>query len=226
MPDCASFTLSSEWIPLQPEQTVVKLYFHPLSGHAHRAALFLSLLSVPHTLIPVDLAAGEHKRADYLAINAFGEVPVLDDDGVIIADSLAILVYLARKFGSAHWLPTDPVAEAHVQRWLSVAAGKIAYGACAARLITVFGASFNAEEVIARAHATLAVMETTLAAQRWLAGDSAPTIADIALYSYTDRAPEGNIDLSAYPNVRRWLRQVEALPGFLPFQRTRAGLEA
>lgn len=204
----------------------MKLYHYPLSGHAHRAALFLSLTGVPHQLIEVDLSAGEHKQPAFLAINAFGEVPVLDDAGVIIADSLAILVYIARKLGPSHWLPSDPGKEAQVQRWLSVAAGKIAYGACAARLITVFGAPFNAEEVIGRAYTTLAVMEQTLKDQRWLASTEQPTIADVALYSYIARAPEGNVDLTSYPQVQAWLRQIEELPGFVPFQRTRAGLQA
>lgn len=204
----------------------MKLYHYELSGHAHRAALFLSLAGVDHELIEVDLAAGVHKQPEFLALNAFGEVPVLDDNGVVIADSLAILVYVARKVGPSHWLPNDPVDEAQVQRWLSVAAGKIAYGACAARLITVFDAPFNADEVIERAHATLAIMEKTLEGQHWIAGTAKPTIADIALYSYVERAPEGNVDLVAYPNVQAWLRQIEGLPGFIPFKRTQAGLEA
>lgn len=204
----------------------MKLYHFPLSGHAHRAALFLSLAGVEHELIHVDLAAGAHKQPEFLALNAFGEVPVLDDDGIIIADSIAILVYVARKIGPSHWLPTDPVEEAEVQRFLSVAAGKIAYGACAARLVTVFDAPFRAEEVVARAHATLAVIEQVLAARSWIAGTAQPTIADVALYSYIERAPEGNVDLSGYPRVLAWLRKVEQLPGFLPFARTRAGLEA
>lgn len=204
----------------------MKLYHFAPSGHAHRAALFLSLAGVEHELVDVDLAAGAHQQPEFLALNAFGEVPVLDDNGTIIADSLAILVYVARKVGPSHWLPTDPVEEAQVQRWLSVAAGKIAYGACAARLITVFGAPFDANEVIARAHATLHVMERTLAEQRWIAATTQPSIADIALYSYVERAPEGNVDLAGYPNIQAWLRRIEGLPGFIPFQRTRAGLEA
>jgi glutathione S-transferase len=204
----------------------VKLYYYTLSGHAHRAALFLSIAGVAHELVEVDMAAGAHRQPQFLALNAFGEVPVLDDDGVIIADSLAILVYIARKIGPSHWLPSTPIEEARVQRWLSVAAGKVAYGACAARLITVFGATFNADEVIARAHVTLAAMERTLEGQPWLASHAHPTIADIALYSYTARAPEGNVDLAGYPRVQHWLRRIEALPGFLPFQQSPVGLAA
>lgn len=204
----------------------MKLYHFPLSGHAHRAALFLSLAGVKHEIVPVDLAAGAHKQPEFLALNAFGEVPVLDDDGTVIADSLAILVYVARKIGSSHWLPADPATEAEVQRWLSVAAGKIAYGACAARLVTVFDAPFRPDEVIARAHATLTVIEQVLGTRRWIAGTDQPTIADVALYSYIERAPEGNVDITGYPRILGWLRRIEQLPGFIPFARTPAGLEA
>ena len=203
----------------------MKLYHHPLSGHAHRARLFASLLGVPHELVEVDLKAGAHKKPEYLRINPFGQVPALEDGDVAIADSNAILVYLAKKAGRSDWLPEDPKGAAAVQRWLSVAAGEVAYGPAAARLITVFGAKYNPEEVIARAHVLLARLETQLDGRVWLVG-SGPTIADVAIYSYVARAPEGNVDLTGYPNVNAFLRRVEALPGFVPFVQTPVGLAA
>ncbi|KMO37049.1 glutathione S-transferase [Methylobacterium variabile] len=203
----------------------MKLYHHPLSGHAHRARLFLSLLGVPHEAIEVDLKAGAHKTPEFLALNPFGQVPVLDDDGTVVADSNAILVYVARKLGRTDWLPHDARGEAAVQRWLSVAAGELAYGPAAARLVTVFGARFNPEEVIGRAHVLLGRLEAHLTGWDWLVGER-PTIADVALYSYLARAPEGNVDLSGYAGVTAYLRRIEALPGFLPFARTSAGLTA
>ncbi|WP_306394487.1 glutathione S-transferase family protein [Telluria beijingensis] len=203
----------------------MKIHHHPLSGHSHRVVLFASLLGVPHELVEVDLMAGAHKRPEFLALNPFGQVPVLEDDGVAVSDSNAILVYLARKAGREDWLPTDAAGLAAVQRWLSVAAGEVAYGPAAARLITVFGAKYNADEVITRAHALLARLETHLAGRDWLAADR-PTIADVALYSYLARAPEGNVDLSGYPAVGRFLRRIEALPGFVPFVQTAVGLAA
>ncbi|MBY6264853.1 glutathione S-transferase [Azospirillum sp. 412522] len=203
----------------------MKLYHHPLSGHAHRARLFVSLLGLPHELVEVDLAAGAHKSPEFLKLNPFGQVPVLDDAGVVVADSNAILVYLAKKAGRGDWLPEDPAGAAAVQRWLSVAAGELAYGPAAARLITVFGAKFNADEVIGRAHVLLARLESRLSGQDWLVGDH-PTIADVAIYSYVARAPEGNVDLSGYPSVQAFLRRVEELPGFVPFASTPAGLTA
>ncbi len=203
----------------------MKLYHHPLSGHAHRARLFLALLGVPHEAVEVDLKAGAHKTPEFLALNPFGQVPVLDDDGTVVSDSNAILVYVARKLGRTEWLPADPQGEAAVQRWLSVAAGELAYGPAAARLVTVFGAGFRPEEVIGRAHILLGRLEAHLAGRDWLVG-ARPTIADVALYSYVARAPEGNVDLSAYANVNAFLRRIEALPGFLPFVQTPAGLSA
>jgi glutathione S-transferase len=204
----------------------MKLYDHPLSGHSHRARLFLSLIGADYELVAVDLAAGAHQTPGFLSLNRFGEVPVLDDSGTIIPDSNAILVYLAKKFGRTDWLPEEPAAAARVQRWLSVAAGKIAYGPCAARLITVFGYKLDAGEAIARSHGVLKVIEAELGDRTWIAGSAQPTIADVALYSYVERAPEGNVDLSAYTNINAWLRRIEALPGFVALPKTPAGLEA
>jgi glutathione S-transferase len=203
----------------------MKLYYHPLSGHAHRVRLLLSLLGVAHELVQVDLMAGAHKAPAFLQMNRFGQVPVLDDDGTIVSDSNAILVYLAKKHGRADWLPETPEGAAAVQRWLSVAAGQIAFGPAAARLVTLFGAKFNAEEVIARAHAVLAVIDAELEGRSWIAA-AQPTIADVALYSYIARAPEGNVDLSAHRNVQAWLGRVETLPGFVAFQKSPVGLAA
>ncbi|BAQ84079.1 glutathione S-transferase family protein [Pseudomonas sp. St29] len=206
-------------------QPPIKFYNFPRSGHAHRVELMLSLLNLPSETIFVDLAKGAHKQADFLALNVFGQVPVIDDQGVVLADSNAILVYLAQRYGQGRWLPSDPVGAAQVQRWLSVAAGQIAFGPAAARLITVFGASFNAEEVIARAHALLKIMDQELVSRPFLVGQEA-TIADVAGYSYIAHAPEGNVSLEPYPHVRAWLARIEALPGFVPMPSTAAGLKS
>jgi glutathione S-transferase len=183
------------------------------------------LLQAPHELIEVDLAAGQHKTPEFLAKNVFGQVPVLEDGDVIVSDSNAILVYLAKRAGRTDWLPEDAATAASVQRWLSVAAGEVAYGVAAARLITLFGAPFNREEVNARAHSLLEILNSQLAKSYWLVG-TRPTIADIAIYSYVASAPEGNVDLSSYPAVNAFLRRVEALPGFVPFVWTSPGVTA
>lgn len=194
----------------------MKLYSFRLSGHAHRVRLFLSLLGVQYEEIEVNLAAGAHKRPEFLAINAFGQVPVLDDDGFVLPDANAILVYLAKKFGRSDWLPEDPAGAAMVQRWLSVAAGQLAHGPAQARLITIFKAPYRAEEVIPRAHAILRLIDGQLSKTAFMCG-ARPTIADVALYSYVARAPEGNVELTDYTSISRWLADIESLPGFVEF---------
>ena len=201
----------------------MKLYHFPLSGHAHRARLFLSLLNVKAEIIDLDLANGEHKTPEFLKLNPFGQVPVLVDGDVIVNDSNAILVYVATKLGRKDWMPDDLASVAKIQKWLSVAAGEISYDPCAARLITVFGADFRAEEVIARAHRVLGLINAELENHRFIIGNT-PTIADIALYSYIAGAPEGNVDLTPYPEVRHWLARIEALPGFVALPKTAIGL--
>ncbi|WP_020200748.1 glutathione S-transferase family protein [Cupriavidus sp. WS] len=203
----------------------MKVYHHPLSGHSHRVRLFLSLIGADAEFIHVDLAKGAHKEPAFLELNPFGQVPVLVDGDNVVSDSNSILVYLATSLGKTAWLPASPAGAAAVQKWLSVAAGEIAYGPAAARLITVFGAPLNAEEVIARAHVVLKRVDDALAASPWLAADH-PTLADVALYGYIARAPEGFVDLAPYANVNAWLARVEALPGFVAFQQTPAGLAA
>ena len=204
--------------PNQP----IKLYRFSLSGHSHRIELFLSLLDLPAALIDIDLRTAQHKTPEFLQLNPFGQVPVVDDGGVVLADSNAILVYLAKKYGSKSWLPDDALQAAHIERWLAVAAGQLAAGPAAARRINVFGAKLNAAEVQASSHALLRVINSELAGKVFLAGDE-PTIADIANYTYIAHAPEGDVSLREYPNITTWLARIEKLPGFVPMQKTAVG---
>ncbi|TQV82294.1 glutathione S-transferase family protein [Denitrobaculum tricleocarpae] len=209
---------------MKPAQAI-KLYRHPLSGHCHRVELLLAILGLPYETVDLDMANGAHKAPDFLALNPLGQVPVIDDGGTIVADSNAILIYLAAKYDNGTWYPKDPEGLAEVQRWLSVAAGQIAFGPAAARLITVFGAPLNAEETIARAAGILGIIDGILVNRPYLAGES-PSLADISGYSYIAHAPEGNVTLEPYPNLRAWLTRIEALPGFVPMTATKAGLAA
>ena len=196
----------------------IRLYRFALSGHAHRAQLMLSLLGLPHETIDVDLLAGEQKTPAFLAKNAFGQVPVIEDGEVTVADSNAILVYLASRYDdSGRWLPRDPVRAAAVQRWLSVAAGPLLNGPGMARVEVVFKRPRDPQRHEAAAR-LFGVMEQHLAAQPFLAGDT-PTIADLAMYTYTAHAPEGGVSLQPYPVLRAWLARIEALPGFVGMQR-------
>ena len=207
-------------------QPAIKLYGFPLSGHSHRIELMLSLLGLPSEFILVDLKQGAHKTPEFLAtLNSFGQVPAIDDNGTILADSNAILVYLANRYGDGQWLPSDPVGQARVQRWLSAAASQLHAGPASARLAVVFGADVDTVTAISRSHALLALVEQQLSQSRFLAGEQ-PSIADIAFYTYVAHAPEGNVSLADYPQVRAWLASIEALPGFVGMPRTAVGLQS
>jgi glutathione S-transferase len=210
---------------IQPARPI-QLYRHALSGHSHRVELFLSLLGLPFEFVTVDLRAGAQRQEEYLKLNPFGQVPTIDDDGVILSDSNAILVYLASKYAEeTTWLPSDPLGAALVQRWLSVAAGQIANGPAIARLINVFGAKLDQEKAFSVAERLFTIMNAHLADRAFLVGET-PTIADVAGYTYVAHAPEGSISLEPYPHIRSWLARIEALPGFVPMQKTPVGLAA
>ncbi|MCJ2087813.1 glutathione S-transferase [Methylobacterium sp. E-005] len=191
------------------------LYGLPLSGHSHRAALFLSLLGLPYRFVTV-ADRDQPEAAELRRLNPLGQIPVLVDGPVVIADSNAILVYLAARYApESGWMPNDPLGAAQVQRWLSVAAGEVRYGPALARLMVVFGAQADRAAVHATAARILTFMNDHLAGRPYLAADRA-TLADIACYSYVAHAPEGGVSLAPYPAVRAWLARVEALPGFVP----------
>ncbi|WP_037316860.1 glutathione S-transferase family protein [Ruegeria halocynthiae] len=202
----------------------VRIHRYALSGHCHRVELFAKLSGIDHELVDVDLMVGEHKKPPFLSLNPTGQVPVIQDGDTTIADSNAILVYLARKY-APDWLPTDPVHEAEVQKFLSLAAGDIAHGPAAARLVTVFGAQLDADRAKSIAKIAFDRLEAHLDGRDWLVG-TAPTIADVAIYSYTAHAPEGNVSLEGYPNIRALLGRIEALPGFEAMPSTKVGLAA
>lgn len=201
----------------------IRLYRHPLSGHAHRAELFLSLLALPFERAEVDLLAREQRSPAFLALNPLGQVPVIVDGDTVVADSGAILVYLAlRHDRDRRWLPADPLAAARVQRWLSLAAGPLVQGPATARLAHVFGAKVDLERAQGTARDLFGFVERELSGRTWLAGDH-PTLADVAMYTYTAHAPEGGVSLEPWPALRGWLRRVEELPGFVPMRATPVG---
>lgn len=195
------------------------LYRHPLSGHCHRVELLLSLAALPCELVDIDLAAGAHKQPAFLEKNSFGQVPVLVHGDFALPDSNAILLYLAETFPAAgEYLPRLPQQRAAVQRWLSVAAGPLAQGPAAARLVRVFGRKLDHAQAVQNANALFSVFERELQGRDFFVGE-APTLADLSLYAYTAHAPEGDVSLDPYPHVRAWLDRMEALPRFLRMRR-------
>ncbi|WP_019868200.1 glutathione S-transferase family protein [Methylovulum miyakonense] len=193
---------------------MIKLYEFAVSGNAHKVRLMLSLLGLAYEGIAVDGLNKQHKTAEFLAMNPFGQVPVLIDGEFTLRDSNAILVYLARQYGDAHWLPNEPKALAQVMAWLATSANELAWGPSRLRVHYKFGREINVEESEQITANLLAILERQLTHNDWLALDHI-TIADIAIYPYIALAPEANIDLTDYPTIIAWLRRIQALPNYV-----------
>ena len=194
--------------------TQLKLYSYPISGNAYKVRLMLAPLGLDYALVNVDLRAGETQTLAFKRLNPRGQVPVLVDGETVIWDSLAILVYLARRYSAGEWLPTDIGGETQVMQWLAVSENEMLYGLARARATLLLKRPFNLEQCQAEGKAGLDVMEQHLAVNQWLAAGK-PTIADIACYPYVLLAPMGEVSLEPYSRVREWLARVEALPGWV-----------
>ncbi len=189
------------------------LYGTGLSGHVHRVRLLLSLLGLKADWVEAD--ARVRKSPDFLALNPLGQVPVLVDNGTVISDSNAILLWLVKRYApDSGWLPQDLAEEVQVHQWLAKAAGEIRYGVASARLIRQFSTAENYASAHDVAMKFLPQLASHLSDRQWLVGQRA-TLADVACYAYVACAPEGGISLQNWPAIRAWLRQVDALPGFV-----------
>ena len=194
----------------------MRLYDSAISGNSYKVRLVAAQLGRPLEIVPVDILKGESRTAAFLAINPNGRTPVLDDDGFVLAESNAILAYLAR--GSA-LLPDDPHRWAVVLQWLFFEQYSHEPFIATSRYWLLHKPVGPERDAVLAARrdgglAALRVMEQHLTPRRFFVGDY--TIADVALFAYTQVAHAGGFPLDGYPAVRAWLDRVRATPGFVP----------
>lgn len=192
----------------------MKLYNVEVSGNCYKIRLFLSLLKLEYDIIPINIANGQQKAPSYLKRNPFGEVPVLEDDDLILRDSQAILVYLARKYGGDDWLPGDASEMARVVQWLSTACNEIARGLADSRYYKKFNIELDIDKAHEKSRAVLSVIDNHLVDKNWLELNRV-TIADIACFPYIALSHEGEIYLDTYANILRWIKNIKNLPNYI-----------
>lgn len=192
----------------------MKLYDMELSGNCYKVRLFAALVGIELERVPVDLAAGEHQQSPFIDLNPWAQVPVLEDGDVVLRDSQAILVYLARRYGGHQWWPDSPAHQGEVMQWLSTAANEIHAGPNAARLIDKFGYPLAKARALAVSDRVLPLIERHLSEHRWLALGR-PTLAECAVFPYIALGWEGGVSLEPYPAIRAWIERIKALPGFV-----------
>lgn len=193
---------------------MITLYDMSLSGNCHKVRLLLSLLALDYQTQPVDLRGGEQRGPGHLQRNPFGQVPVLEDDGLIVRDSQAISVYLAKRYGGENWWPDDAYQLAQIAAWLSTAANEIFHGPAKLRVHHKFGSPIDTATAGQTADKVLGIIDRHLRSQDWLVGNSV-SIADVAVYPYLALAPEGGLDIGSYLSIIAWFKRIRALPGYV-----------
>jgi glutathione S-transferase len=193
----------------------MKLYEHPFSSAAFKVRAVINELGLPVTLIPIDMAKGEHKSPEFLARNPNGKVPTLEDDGFLVWESNAILCYLAAKKPESGLLPADPRGMALVQQWLQWQASTFANSTNEVMSQTVYAKLFGRPKDEAKYAAgmekvrrDLDVLEKTLADREFLTGRL--TLADFSLVSSLLLRSAMGVDLEAFPNVKAWVARLES----------------
>ncbi len=194
---------------------MITLYDSALSGNCHKVRMMLGFLGFDYEITPVDWAKGEFDTPAYRAVNPRAQLPALDDDGTVVWDSQAILFYLATRYGQGTgWWPDDPLAQTRVMQWLMLANEEVAALAWARVTVLMKRPRDRLGELQAKGRAGLAVMNAALADTTWLAGGEHPSIGDIACFPYAGMAGQGEVALSEYPHVQRWIADIKALPNY------------
>ena len=193
----------------------MKLYDLDPSGNCYKVRLFAALANIELELVAVDFLNGEHKKPPLSELNPLKQLPILEDGGHVVRDAQAILVYLAGTYGGLAWWPDNARGQAEIVQWLSFAANEVHHSLNAARLVQKFGYPLDMAAALEKATAVLTLLDDHLQHNDWLALDR-PTIADCAVYPYVVLAPEGDVDITPYSHVARWMARIESLPGYLP----------
>jgi glutathione S-transferase len=198
------------------EMALLRLYDYPASANCYKVRLLLAQLGREYERVPVDIFDGDTLTDEYERLNPHRSTPVLElPDGRTLVESNAILWYLATE---SPFLPTDPLAQAQVCRFLIYEQTDVMpmVGGLRFRLVTGRIAPDGDEAARRRAgaHEALTILDRHLASRPFLAGDRY-SIADIAVYAYAHLADEAGVATSEYRHFRSWLERVAAQPGFM-----------
>lgn len=196
---------------------MLTLFDYLPSQNAWKVRLLLNHIDRPYRTVPISIFEGEGQTAEYRRINPTGKVPALRiDDGRVLAESNAILAYLA---DATPYLPADAFERAQVHQWLSFEQERVEATIGSLRYWTMTGKlARRSPQAIAEKRAaagrTLDILGSVLAERPFLVADTY-SIADMSVFAYASRAEEAGLSLDAHAHVRAWIARVQAQPGFL-----------
>jgi len=191
------------------------LYCNRESGHSYKVALALRLAGIPVEQRPVDLNLPREQRAeDFRAASLFGEVPVLvDEDGLAVCQSNAILDYVARRYAKLDG--RSPAERTRVREWLAWESNRLAMSFPHLRYSRRFTRADAALEAwwTARMHADFDRLDLHLRERAFIVGET-PTIADMSCCGYLFWTDQADVDMTPWPAIARWLNRIRSLPGW------------
>ena len=194
----------------------MKLYNVSYSGNSYKVRLLLAHLGIRCDIVEIDILKGESRTPAFLKLNPNGRTPVLDDNGFVLAESNAILAYLARH---TKYLPDERKTFALIFQWLFFEQYSHEPFIATSRFWLQHKPD-SAERAALLASkrdggsAALKLMEDHLTKNNFFVSDY--SIADIALFAYTHVAHEGGFPLDDFPKIRNWIVRVKAEPGYIP----------
>ena len=185
----------------------LKIYGGPRS-RARRCFWLATELGVDFEAVNVDISKGEQKSPEFLKLNPNGHVPVMDDDGFLLFESLAINLYLAKKHGGP-LAPKNLKEEALATQWSLWAVNELEPHLIAMLLHRVVlpeekRVASTANEAAEKLAAPLRVLDAAVSERDYLLGN-AFTVADLNVSALLSLALRVSLDLSNFPNVRAWL---------------------
>src|SRR5271168_5474305 len=193
---------------------MLKFYFNG-APNPNKVALFLEESGLPYEPVPVDTRKGDQFKPEFLAVNPNGKVPAIDDDGVLVFDSNAILLYLGEKTGK--FMPANtPQSHAQTLSWLMfVASGIGPYSGQAVHFkhFAPPGLDYAVDRYQYEARRHYGILDAQLSSRTYLLGETY-TIVDMAAWGWARMIPfiVGDTAWSAWPNLRRWFDLISARP--------------
>lgn len=199
---------------------MMKLYDYPDSGNSYKLQLLLAQLEQEYELVVLDIRRGASRTNEFKKTNPFGKVPTLVlDDGRTLWESNAIMAYLAE---GSEFVPSDPFLKSKVLQWMFFEQhAHEPYIAELRFLKRHFEWNDDLEEkskaLYENGYLALDQMERHLTENDYFVANTY-SIADIALYAYTHVADQGGFSLETYPEIKNWIKRIEALPNFIPMK--------
>ena len=189
---------------------MIRIYGDSISGNCLKVKWVAERLGIEHDWVEIDILKGETNTDNFLAINPFGQVPVVAfDNGRTLAQSNAIITYLA---DGSDLIPEDAFERAKMLEWMFWEQYSHETAIAVRRFQKLYLKKKDDDidpHLMAKGRRALGRMELALLGNDWIAGGEAMTLADISLLAYTRLAHEGGFDVSEFPAVHGWIARCE-----------------